>query len=69
MFFRVVGAKRFIFAGRKVRESCVRPNLTMGVRIACAHQFAAIFENLDVANPRDFSENGKLFGPGVNDTV
>src|SRR5438105_4879687 len=66
MLFRTICAKRFIFACGKIRERSVRPNLAMGMRVAGAHEFAAIFENLYVADPGNLRERGKLFGPSID---
>src|SRR5690348_3178016 len=38
----------------------------MRMRIAGAHQFAAVFKDLDVADPRNLGEQGELLDPGVN---
>lgn len=66
MLFCAIGTKRFIFAGWKIRQRGVGPDLAMRVRVAGAHQFTAIFENLHVANPGNFCERRILLGPRVN---
>src|SRR5437588_12091626 len=49
MFFRVIRQQRFVFACRKIRERSVGPDLAVRVRVAGAHELAAILENLNVA--------------------
>jgi hypothetical protein len=39
----------------------------MGMRIACAHHGAAVFENLDVVDVGHFAQLTKLFHPGADD--
>lgn len=69
MLFGAIGAKRFVFPCRKIGEGVVRPDLTMRVRVAGAHQFAAVFEDLDVMDPGDLREHGELPDPGIDDTA
>ncbi len=66
MFFCAIAAKGFVFARRKVRQRSSCPDLAMRVRVAGAHQLAAVFENLDMANPGKVRERRKLIGPSVN---
>ena len=69
MLFPKIGSKRFVFAGGKIRERVVGPDLTVRMGIAGAHQFATIFEDLDVTNPRNLREHGELLDPGIDDAA
>src|SRR5215472_1822651 len=66
MLFSAKGAERVIFAGREIWELGVCPDLTMRVRVAGAHQFATILEDLHVTDPGDLCEFRVLFGPRVD---
>ena len=62
-----VGFKRSEFSFRKIRNRGVDPNLAMRMRIAGAHERAAIFEDLYVTNPGNFFQLQILFGPHLDD--
>ena len=66
MLFQAIGVERFILASRKIWKRGVRPDLAMRMRIARAHEFAAVLEDLHVTDPRNLRERRALLGPGVH---
>src|SRR5689334_6658569 len=66
MLFCVISAKRFVFTRGKIGEGGVCPDLAMRMWVAGAHEFAAVFEDLDVADPRNLGKRNVLLGPGVD---
>src|SRR5207247_11223081 len=48
------------------RDSLLRPDLAVGMRIAAAHHFTLVFEYLDMVDVRPPSEIAMLLHPGFN---
>src|SRR5258708_35342773 len=57
-FFSAIFAEGRQFPSGKIWQRSIRPNLAVRVRVAGAQQFATIFKDLHVVNPRNLRESG-----------
>src|ERR1700678_4171051 len=57
---------RCLFFARLVGDGLVRPDLTMGMRVAASHKLASVFKNLHVVDVRQSANLRVLFRPLVD---